>query len=259
MILFAADLDNTMIYSYKRPLTDRVLVEEKDGKPLSYMTEYSYSQMKSLSEDICFTPVTTRSLEQYRRIRLPGQEAPEYALAANGGILLRKGEIDQSWYENARALTKEADGELSRARRVLEKDTHLTLDIRMVDELFLFTKSGRKEETMAALNEALDQERVDIHSNGQKIYVIPKRLNKGAMTRRLKEQLGYPYTIGCGDSLFDIPMLMEADLSIFPATLNFGALAEHKENKVISEHRILSDAVFSCLEDLKQREADFRR
>lgn len=251
MILFATDLDNTMIYSYKKEIPDPVLVEEMDGKALSYMTGYACEKLNNLPPHICFVPVTTRSLAQYRRIRIPGLKHPEYALVSNGGILLRNGEPDPDWYEVSIAVTKAVDGEFEKAKQILNQDENLTLDIRMVDDLFLFTKSSQKEQTVKRLTETLDLSRVDVHSNGQKIYVIPKGLNKGSMLKRLVKKLGSPYTIGCGDSLFDIPLLLAADLAICPEELNQGELAQRKEYRTVAAGQMLSDEIFRYLDTLQ--------
>ena len=243
MILLASDLDNTMIYSYKRQLENRVPVEEKAGRVLSYMTAYSYDRLRTLPEEICFVPVTTRSLEQYRRIRFPDGKEPEYALVSNGGILLRRGERDDTWYEESRRLAGLAEAELSRAAALLEQDPGLAFEIRMVDELFLFTKSNCPEETVGMLTEALEGGSVEVFSNGIKIYVVPVSLDKGRMLRRLRKMLGFPFTVGCGDSLFDIPLLQEADLSICPESLD-KALSGTREKRVVPEGAILSDEIF---------------
>lgn len=247
MILLASDLDNTMIYSYKRQLENRVPVETKDGRVLSYMTAYSYDRLRTLPGNICFVPVTTRSLEQYRRIRFPDGKEPEYALVSNGGILLRRGERDDTWYEESRRLAGLAEEELSKAAALLEQDPGLAFEIRMVDELFLFTKSSCPEETVGMLTKALEGGSVEVFSNGIKIYVVPVSLDKGRMLRRLREMLGFPYTVGCGDSLFDIPLLQEADLSICPESLD-GGLSGTKEKRAVPEGSILSDEIFYIIE-----------
>jgi len=68
--LFVSDLDNTLIYSYKRDIgPQKRLVEVKEGKELSFMTEYSCRLLCQIADRCCFVPATTRSLEQYGRIR----------------------------------------------------------------------------------------------------------------------------------------------------------------------------------------------
>ena len=47
-------------------------------------------QLGHVVEASTFVPVTTRVVEQYRRVELPGAP-PQYAIAANGGVLLIDG------------------------------------------------------------------------------------------------------------------------------------------------------------------------
>ena len=43
MVLFVSDLDNTLIYSYKREIgKKKICVELYEGKEISFMTENSY-------------------------------------------------------------------------------------------------------------------------------------------------------------------------------------------------------------------------
>ncbi|MDR2137476.1 MAG: hypothetical protein LBO68_04225, partial [Synergistaceae bacterium] len=67
-MIFASDLDNTLIHSYKRALPSDICVERKDGRALSFMTPRGRRMLQKARERCCFVPVTTRSLEQYRRL-----------------------------------------------------------------------------------------------------------------------------------------------------------------------------------------------
>lgn len=76
-MIYASDLDRTLIFSH-RFLDEHkynkkiVLVEDKDGKEISYMSELAYNKLQEINnnKDITFIPTTTRSLEEYNRIRL---------------------------------------------------------------------------------------------------------------------------------------------------------------------------------------------
>ncbi len=90
MDLFASDLDNTLIYSYKRDLgTDTVCAEVDEGRKVSFMTNRSRELLEKVNQTMHFVPVTTRSVQQYQRIRFGDTWSPHLALAANGGVLLR--------------------------------------------------------------------------------------------------------------------------------------------------------------------------
>ena len=89
--VFFADLDNTLIYSYKREINVPVTwVEQYQGRDISFMTEMSWSLLQQVRRQALFVPATTRTVEQYQRITF-GTPPPEYALVCNGGVLLVHG------------------------------------------------------------------------------------------------------------------------------------------------------------------------
>ena len=49
-----------------------VCVEHLQGAPLSFMTTIAALRMQSLTEPAVVIPTTTRTVEQFHRIRLPG-------------------------------------------------------------------------------------------------------------------------------------------------------------------------------------------
>ena len=255
MVLFVSDLDNTLIYSYKKDIGNRILVEEKDGKKLSYMTEEAYQMMSVLSDQVSFVPVTTRSMEQYNRIRFPehlrtGKRTPEYALVSNGGILLHNGEIENEWLAESMAVKRESEEEMEKGMNILEYTKDRDLDVRLVDGLFVFTKVKNPERTLEQLNTALDPDQVSLFSNGEKVYIFPKKMSKAWAVRRLKERLRPHITAAAGDSMFDIGMLEEADVSFYPNELH-GMIRERRGriDCEIGRDSFLSNVVLQYLKD----------
>ena len=239
MIIFNSDLDNTLIFSYRRKLpAEHLCVERHHDRDFSFMTKYSYELLLQIRQKLCFVPTTTRSEEQYRRIRFGGGE-PEYALVCNGGILLKDGVRDESWYEETLQLVSQSQDAIKMAVRLLEGDQNRSYEIRHLENLFLFTKSRQPEETVEALKCKLDPEKADVFSNRDKIYVLPKNVNKGVAALRLKKRLGGQRLLAAGDSLMDIPLLSVADRSILPSQLV--SQMEKKSNITVFE----GDGVFS--------------
>lgn len=223
MLVFATDLDNTLIYSQKKTAKQSCCVEWKEGRELSYMTEESYKKVQEINEkeEIHIVPVTTRSLEQYQRIKLL-EKAPKLALVANGGILLVDGKIDEAWKQETQDIIAESKKELEKAWDYLEKDKNRSFELRNIDDMFLFTKSARPTDTIAGLEKIINPSLVSVIENYNKIYVMPHILDKGLAIKRLKKYLknssfhkNEPFSIiAAGDSSFDIPMLQEADYAI---------------------------------------------
>ena len=137
MIHFYVDLDNTIIYSYKHEIGPmKRCAEIYQGREISFLTEKTWQGLKLIAELALVVPVTTRTLEQYHRIRLGIGELP-YVLACNGGILLRNGREDPDWYEASRKLVEKSRGEMEKALELLDKDKAVCFEIRWVKELFV--------------------------------------------------------------------------------------------------------------------------
>ncbi len=249
MIIFFTDLDNTLIYSRRHETgSQKTCVELYRGREVSFMTNRTMALLKEISAHLMVVPVTTRTLEQYRRIRTGFREA-SFALVCNGGILLENGVEDRHWYAASLEMIAESREQMKKAEALMEKDRYRTLEVRNINDLFLFTKSSRPEESVSELAGYLDSALVRIFSNGQKVYVLPVGLDKGTAVRRLAARLGPDLTIAAGDSAFDIPMLKSVDHAFAPERL-----AEHPVESgrmiTIRDGEIFSERV---LEEIRQR------
>lgn len=247
MTIFASDLDNTLIYSFRKAEKDHICVEIKEGKPVSFMTPNSHSLLKQIIELVDFIPITTRSLEQYRRINFFEDYKPKLALVSNGGLLLVDDKIDELWYHETRRMVSGALDQLNQCLDTLNKDENISFEIRFVDGLFIFTKSKDAKQTVNHLNQLINKEIVTAFYHGSKVYIMPTWLNKGNSLKRLKEKFQNKRIICAGDSLFDISMLQLADIAITPIdNMNY----EGNENYYIWNHEnYFSDFV---LENVKK-------
>jgi len=220
MVIFNTDLDNTIIYSYKHNIgSSKICVEVYNGRSISFITEKTYRLLKKVTGRALIVPVTTRTIEQYNRIDL-GTGGFRYVLACNGGVLLVDGKEDREWYQKSLELVHNSAGQLEKAFKILEADRYRTFETRNIKGLFLFTKSRQPEITKENLKQNLDLSAVDILTNGIKVYVVPKNLDKGTGVKRFKEKTGGEVVIAAGDSLFDVPMLECADYAIAPPDLS---------------------------------------
>lgn len=207
-----SDLDGTLIFSAKKKRPRDIVCEYKDGAEISCIT----ARQAELLPGLPVIPVTTRSIEQYRRIRFPEGFSPEYALADNGGTLLVNGIPDPEWAELTRGFTRECDAELSLCRETMERDPHCSFEIRMVDGLFLFTKSDCPEISLESMKSAAG-EKVRCFCTGAKLYALPEKLCKGDLASRLADRISPGCKIICaGDSTMDISLLNIADTALFP-------------------------------------------
>lgn len=243
-MIFHSDLDNTLIYSYRHEIgRDKKCVEIYEGREVSYMTHRSLHLLKQIKDLVVFVPTTTRTEEQYHRICLEIGEIT-YALVCNGGVLLRDGQEDISWYQESLNLIQSCRQELEKARDHLMLDSDRNFEVRNIRDLFLFSKSAVPSRSVARLKNILDLSLIDVFCNGSKVYVLPKQLNKGAAVRRFVKRMGAATVIAAGDSVFDLPMLYEADVALAPRALL--SEAECREQVIgIDEADVFSDAMLS--------------
>lgn len=209
LILFS-DLDGTLIFSAKRKQVGDIVIERKNGEEISCVTARQAELFPCLRNVI---PVTTRSIEQYRRIEFARFGfASKYSLCDNGGTLLVDGEIDKEWARWSAEIFAECEDELSHFRELLENDPCRSFEVRLVDGLFLFTKSKEPPETLKYLRNG---ELCEFFFTGEKVYIVPKKLSKGAAVKRLAERLELAEFVAAGDSLMDLPMLNAASTAVF--------------------------------------------
>lgn len=249
MYIFNSDLDNTLIYSYKHNIgDDKINVEIYQDREISYITKRTSRLLNNVIKEVVFVPTTTRTVEQYKRINL-GIPVPKYALVCNGGILLEDGEEDLKWYIDSVNMVKDSEEVIERGIGLLEYDTRRNFELRFIRGLFVFTKCKEPEAVVADLKHLLDNSKVDVFNNGTKVYIVPKRLNKGTAVTRLKERFGTGKVIAAGDSLFDIPMIEKADYAIVPYSLR-NKLSLSGNIFVVNEKDIFSEKVLDKVLEL---------
>lgn len=214
-IVFASDLDNTLLFSQKYAVETDLCVEYLNGMPQGYLTQDTPRYLEQIMQSALFVPVTSRSVEQYRRIQFPAACRPRYAVTTNGAILLVDGEIDRQWQQASLAAVrpwKDAFGEILQMLR----EQPLAKRFRVVDEMFVFAACDTPQGA-AELKEALEKRSpLKIEVTGRKLYFFPPQINKGAVIPKLKAYFHADWVICAGDSSIDIPMLQQADVSIVP-------------------------------------------
>ena len=243
-MLFASDLDNTLIHSYKKAIKGDVCVEWKDGKELSFMAYESYHLLKKIVKKCEFIPVTTRSLEQYRRIDLG--VIPKYAIVANGAMLLVDGKVDEEWIMETR--------ELISIELPVIKENSIVSDIRYVDDFFIFLKSEKPKEAVAYLESVICNEKFAITDINSKVYIIPRNLNKSGAVNRLRKKLDKNYIICSGDSALDISMLEIADIAFHPETL---IMQNRNQNRImLSEKSFTLDMLKNVIKIIEHQKLE---
>ncbi len=228
--LFACDLDRTLIYSlaaavlgggYDPADPDALLcVELLDGRPISYVTPDVPSLLRVLSALCVFVPVTTRTVLQYRRIRLFADDCtPEWAICANGGHILHRGRPDASWHRSIVGIVADTgiDPQLVVRRMVALGDW--VLNAKVADEVFGYAVvdlSRADAPAIAELGHWLGAHGWVLSRQGRKIYAAPAGVEKWAAVQEVRDRSGTLRVGAAGDSLLDRKLLERADFSVRP-------------------------------------------
>lgn len=207
MITLFSDLDNTLIFSHRKKCDDKkILVEYLDGKEQSYMVQVLYSYLKERS-DISLIPITTRSIEQYKRIfALEDIMHVHHALTCNGGVLLINGMVDEEWLTESQKLSQDQAAEVERILKKVQEDGR-AIKISVLQSFMFYFTCDDVDEYYLEIKKSANLEDVFIGKDSRKIYVIATAINKGTSVERYIHRFGITNFITAGDSEFDITML----------------------------------------------------
>lgn len=224
--LVACDLDQTLIYSrraFRLPAgADEPAIrvaETYNGAPSSFVTGRAGQLIARLAAKAEFVPVTTRTLEQYRRIDL-GVDC-RYAVTANGGTLLVDGVPDAAWEcavrERLAANGAPLDEILGLAEGVA--DSGWVRITRVADDYFVYLVAHDRSRIpdLCGLADALAARDWTLSVQGRKVYLVPALLTKQAALDEVVRRTGCVAVAAAGDSLLDAGMLEAADAAVRPA------------------------------------------
>ena len=191
--------------------------------------------------------VTSRSLEQFRRIEFPEGCAPALAVIANGAALLRGGEPDGDWAAESEAMISPWREEMERLLAALA-DSPRYIRCRIVDGAYLFVYCAAETEPRSEAAALQAQTGLTVACAGKKIYFFPPRLHKGtAVARCLRRLTGDRGIIAAaGDGGLDLPMLRAADVALIPEALR-GAMQGAKDLRVCPADRAFPEFVTETL------------
>ena len=219
-VIYASDLDNTLIFSEEfaqknNSETENEIVDTyKTGH--SVMSKAVRNKLRSLTENksLQFVPVTTRDDKQYKRVNLGVK--PEYAIVANGGIILHNGEPIEEWtdyvmskfnYLEAMQILSDLDTEFESIENYAK----------VVNGCFLMFKISKPTTYDVEIEHMVEfYKDWQFVRQGNKGYAFPKHFSKQIALRWLWNILEKPYIVASGDSELDIPMLAIANRAIVP-------------------------------------------
>lgn len=224
MNVFTTDLDRTFIFSERtvnRLAEELVCIEQWEGRDLSYVSKALLDYVMNIEEDTLIIPVTTRALRQYERITLfTDSYKPSFAIAANGGVVMKNGVRDREWDEIVKKELQ-ASVPFAEMERMFQKQWQHSMFQRFTeaDGLFYVLMMDVERIEWAWLEE-LQQEMRKVgwnsYVNGRKFYVLPETLTKEHAVEYVLKDIPYKTHYAAGDSIMDLGMLEMADVAFTP-------------------------------------------
>ncbi|WP_243450211.1 HAD hydrolase family protein [Desulfosporosinus sp. Sb-LF] len=228
-MLFASDLDQTLIYSYRTQMSQGMIdhirpVEWLNDRFISYMTQSALSKLKEICQSILFVPVTTRTKVQYQRINFLGYEiAHQYAVTSNGGTIFCRGIEDREWSRQVlegRTQCAAAQDLIQKFEEIADPMWVIKDSGKLADNLFYYCLIEREQvpvSELAAFKIWASEHNWELSVQGRKLYLVPINVNKKLAIQYIKEKEGISRVIAAGDSLLDLEMLKAAELGLVPS------------------------------------------
>ena len=228
-MLFASDLDQTLIYSYRTIMSKEIIaqirpVEWLTDRFISYMTQSAISKLREISQEVLFVPVTTRTKLQYQRINLLDYDiVHQYAVTSNGGTIFYRDREDEDW---AKLVFEGSDNCLAAQDLIkkFEEIAHPSWAMensgKWADDLFYYCLIEREKiplSELAAFKSWASENNWELSVQGRKLYLVPRNINKRAAIQYIQDQENINRVVAAGDSMLDLEMLKAADLAIAPA------------------------------------------
>lgn len=227
-MMVACDLDRTLIYSSNSmalqcsdsSAPSLVIAEVYEGAPLSFMTRAAWDVLERLVHDAIFVPVTTRTVQQFGRVNIPGRDRG-YAVTTNGAVLLHDGVPDPAWTDLIRTSVQANCAPLQEVHDYVLGATRppAILRGRVAEDVFVYSIVNRDELSANYLEDLSGwcQERGWTTSlQGRKLYCVPSPVSKEAALAEIRRRHPVDMLVAAGDSLLDAGMLHLADSAIRP-------------------------------------------
>ncbi len=211
-IFFACDLDGTLIHSHRNKRDGDICVEVFEGREISFISQKALELLEEIVSLVNFVPVTTRSTEQFKRIKWLLNTKPKQAVVSNGAILLENDCSSEKWKNELSKNVLPHEKEMQMLFEKFENDS-IFEKVKIVDEFFLFCKCKEINDAINIVLEYKDKTSFNVEFQGKKVYFFPKEICKGKAIQRFKNEYESNLVICAGDSTIDVPMFFNSDIA----------------------------------------------
>lgn len=211
-LVFAIDLDGTVMHSHRDWSPGDVCVELIGGEERGFMRADMYRVLKRACEVGCVVPVTSRSVEQFERIRWADIKV-SLSYVANGGI-----RIEGDGGDAIRLIgTLQWKPTLDDVATAIARDNRVNR-CRIIDSCYVLAYLSDPAVDISDMRRYCGDE-LTMYRDRKKLYFFPAGLSKGLAIADIRTWIPDARIVCIGDSENDFPMLELADLAILPAML----------------------------------------
>lgn len=209
----ASDLDGTIVRS-RADEPGLVVVETLGGRAIGFLSISTWRLLARLQRTVHFVPATTRTAEQYRRLRFP--ERPPCAVVESGARILVGDEPHEEWDSRVRSVMSSADAssrDVGRKLSGLDAVTRVRYgDVALVRaEVSALTKEVETFATWCA-----DHGWVATFHR-RRLYVLPAGIDKVHAVRFVVDELGGHLAATAGDGPLDVALIEAGESGFVPA------------------------------------------
>lgn len=234
-MVFASDLDSTLIYSTRHcKLIDEdklIPVDFYNDNNCSFITSSISHKLAHVNESMLFIPVTTRSKEQYMRMKyFYDVIKPKYAVVANGGIILKNGIEYKAWTD----ICSNKLNQITSLKTMIELcsfflESAVVKSYKTCEDLFIYSILDEDKlanniligeielDYLEILRSFCSEYNYSVSKQGKKIYIVPNCINKYDPINYIMKLENISVLLAAGDSLLDYPIIEHSNYGIVPS------------------------------------------